>query len=384
MEERLSADELAALVRRVFRPRPGEGGLAILTDLPDRRGPDHPRWQARRRLAADWTAQLRSRSSELGFATHLALYPNVHANNADLPASAWLREGGPLPACAEELDPAAGLRWAELFAAHPLVIAMTEFSATAPLKMAAKSLRFRAATMPGFRAEMVPALRLDYGEVNRRVERLKDLLDRAGGADLRWSTPAGDCDLHLDLRFREAHASGGLLDQPGTAGNLPSGEAYIVPYEGERAGEPSRSAGVLPVQFGTEVVRYRVAGNRAVAVLSQGPRSREEAALLAKEPAYGNLAELGLGVLAGFGIRPIGETLLDEKLGLHIAFGRSEHFGGQVGPASFSRPEAVVHIDRVYVPEAQPGVLVAAVDLRMEDGAVLPLMRDNDYVADFR
>jgi phosphoribosylaminoimidazole-succinocarboxamide synthase len=33
-----------------------------------------------------------------------------------------------------------------------------------------------------------------------------------------------------------------------------------------------------------------------------------------------------------------------EKLGLHIAFGRSDHFGGQVGAAKFSKPEEVVHV----------------------------------------
>lgn len=101
--------------------------------------------------------------------------------------------------------------------------------------------------------------------------------------------------------------------------------------------------------------------------------------LLAKEPAYANLAELGLGVLAAFGVKPVGSVLLDEKLGLHIAFGRSEHFGGQVGPDAFSSPEAVVHIDRVYVPETQPDVLPAFVDLVFEGGERLPLMRDGEF-----
>jgi len=156
-----------------------------------------------------------------------------------------------------------------------------------------------------------------------------------------------------------------------------------VPYEGELPGDPSRTEGVMPVQFGDEVVRYRIAGNRALEVLSEGPKSRDEAALLAREPAYGNLAELGLGVLSAFGLKPIGEILLDEKLGLHLAFGRSDHFGGQVGPAQFSGPGAVIHIDRVYVPETQPDVKVLAVDLQFPDGGRLALMRDGEYVVGF-
>ena len=91
--------------------------------------------------------------------------------------------------------------------------------------------------MPGFSAEMIPALRIDYTEVNRRVDILKDLLDRATGADLVFRHAGGEDRLHLDLRHRTGHASGGLLPQRGVAGNLPSGEAYIVPYEGERDGD---------------------------------------------------------------------------------------------------------------------------------------------------
>ena len=224
-------------------------------------------------------------------------------------------------------------------------------------------------------------MRLDYSEVNRRVAYLKGVLDRATGADLSFAYPGGEATLHLDLRFRSAHASGGLLPNPGMAGNLPSGEAYIVPFEGET--EPSRSAGILPVQFGQEIVVYRIENNKAVAVLTDGPASRAEIEHLAKEPAYGNIAELGLGVLAAFGVKPIGKVLLDEKLGLHIAFGRSEHFGGQVGPAAFSGPDAVIHIDRVYVPETQPDVIVKRLDLVMAEGDRLSLMRDGQYVVDF-
>jgi leucyl aminopeptidase (aminopeptidase T) len=189
--------------------------------------------------------------------------------------------------------------------------------------------------------------------------------------------------LHLDLRHRTAHASGGLLPKPGSAGNLPSGEAYIVPYEGELEGDPTNSRGELPVQHGDEVVVYTIEHNRAVAVTSKGSESRREAELLAAEPARGNLAELGLGVLGDFGVEPIGEVLLDEKLGLHIAFGRSEHFGGQVGPDAFSRPEAVIHQDHVYLPQIQPKVSPARVDLDLDDETRVPLMRDGEYVIGF-
>lgn len=375
MSERLLGPELAALVRRVFIPRPGEGSLAVLVDLPDAQVPDNPAWKERREMAADWARELSA--SDLGLSISLVLFRNAHTNNGDLPPSCWPHAGGPLPERAEDLDPAQAVPFEQLFAGHPILLAPTEFSATAPLKMAAKRSPIRAATMPGFSAAMIPALRLDYAEIDRRVRRLKDFLDRADAAELCFRHPGGESFLKLDLRFRTGHASGGLLPEPGTAGNLPSGEAYIVPYEGE--GEPSLSAGELPVQFGSEVVRYAIQGNKAVAVLSQGPESAREAALLAREPAYANIAELGLGVLAAFGVKPSGEVLLDEKLGLHIAFGRSDHFGGQVGPKQFSSPSAVVHIDRVFVPECQPDVHVSSVDLVLSSGERLGLMKGGEY-----
>ena len=382
MSERLSGAELVALVQRVFQPTPEDRALAILVDLPDAKVADDAGWAERRAIALDWIRLLKAHQEDLGLEARLVVYPNVHTNNGELPGRVWIHGGGPLPAT-DDLDPARSVDIGEVYAAHPILIALTKFSATAPLKLAAKTRPIRAATMPGFRADMIPALRLDYTEVNRRVNRLKELLDAAEGADFRFLTPDGPCTLHLDLRHRTGHASGGLLPRPGVAGNLPSGEAYIVPYEGERTGDPSRTAGVMPVQFGAEVVRYRIEGNKAVEVLSQGPKSRAEAELLTREPAYGNVAELGLGVLAAFGVKPVGEVLLDEKLGLHIAFGRSDHFGGQVGPQHFSGPEAVIHIDRVYVPETQPAVQVAAADLRMPDGSTLPLMRDGAYTVGF-
>lgn len=378
--ERLEADELIALIRRVFVPTAEDRRLGILVDLPDARLPDNPEWAARRRMAAEWAALLARHRDALGLDVSLYAYRNVATNNADLPASLTRVDPVRLPANAEALDPGAAEDTAQVVARHSLLLAPTELSATAPLKLLAREHRFRAATMPGFAASMIPALRLDYGEVRRRVRVLKDLLDRAERADLVFEVDGRESHaLALDLRHRTAHASDGVLDTAGTAGNLPSGEAYIVPYEGEIPGDPSGSRGVLPVQFGAEVVRFHVEANRALRASGEGAAAAEQAAWLAREPAYGNLAELGLGVLADLGVQPVGEILLDEKLGLHVAFGRSDHFGGQVGAAAFSRPDAVVHIDRVYLPVLQPRVLPRRVDLALADGTAVALMRDGSY-----
>ena len=51
-----------------------------------------------------------------------------------------------------------------------------------------------------------------------------------------------------------------------------------------------------------------------------------------------------------------------------------------MGAAQFTSPGAVVHIDRVYLPETQPRVHVARLDLLLPDGEMLALMRDHRFV----
>ncbi len=368
MSATLSSEELVRMIERVFQPTPADTGLLVLVDVPDDRVGDNPAWAERRRLAAGWALQLDAARDRLHLPrVTLAWYPNVGGNNADLPPAC--RTGlDRVPDHVADLDGGREVATGELLAGHSIVLAPTELSATAPLKVAARRLPLRAATMPGFLPAMIPALRLDYGEIDRRVTLLKELLDAAEAAEIRFTSPAGEHVLHLDLRHRRGHASGGLFPRNGAAGNLPSGEAYIVPYEGERQDDPSRTRGELPVRFADGLVVYRIERNRAVAVAGDDPAARREAELIVAEPAYANLAELGLGVLGDFGIEPCDSILLDEKLGLHIAFGRSDHFGGSVGPEDFSSPAAVVHQDRVYIPEVQPGIRVDALILRGPDG----------------
>ncbi len=380
----LSAEELTSLVKRVFAPDPQrDRSIAFLVDLPRDGIPDNESWAARRRMAVDWSGKLRSMTDESGLEVFLYMFPCARGNNADLPDLFWEWHQDD-PGHFSNLDPDKGTGRDEVLSRHPIHVAMTEFSATAPLKVFAREHPIRGATMPKFKESMIPALRLDYTEIGKRVSVLTELLDKAGKANIVFNVDDNRAHhLTLDLRHRNGHSSKGLFHKPGMVGNLPSGESYIVPYEGERSGDPSRSEGYMPVQFGDEVVVYEIRRNSAISVITSGTESAREGEMLAREPAYGNIAELGLGVLGDFGLEPTGEILLDEKLGLHIAFGRSDHFGGMVSPDSFSDPENVVHIDRVYVKDIQPRINVLSLDLVSPEGKVLGLMRNNSYMIDF-
>lgn len=378
MNPNLSFAQLRGLLHSVFALREREAGIALLVDLPGGSTADNPAWARRREFAAEWFALLQHHRTEMPFGNVLyCVYPNVGTNNGDLPAQcivagsmeeyAWLPNGR-----------TGNLR--ELLGMCSVILAPTEYSATAPLKNLAREMGFRGATLPGFTMEMVPALLLDYEKVHARVEQFRERMDAADGVRIVLETGGTAYESLFDLRFRTGHASGGLIRQGGQVANLPSGEAYIVPYEGEKPGEPSRTQGRLPVQFGAEIVVYRLEGNRAVEVLSAGPESERERALLAAEPAYANIAEVGMGVLGEWGVQAVGSILLDEKLGLHIAFGRSDHFGGVTSPAMFSHPSKVVHIDRVYVPSSQPLITVRLIEFQYPDGRRETVLDGGAYI----
>ncbi|MBI5648245.1 MAG: hypothetical protein HY962_15040 [Ignavibacteriae bacterium] len=374
----LTADELKSLFRTVYKIRESDQVLTILVDVPDAKVPDTQEWRERRELAYDWWIKAISFKNELGLKrVEIYYYPNVGSNNNDLPTDLYHWGGRPGDLNADTLR-ADGMatRLAEIMNGTNLIIALTEFSATAPCKMLAKKYNFRGTTMPGFVLSMLPSLNLDYAKVHERIMALKVLLDRAEREVIVFEARGSEYVFDVDLRHRTATPSSGMFHDDMVVGNLPSGETYIVPYEGEKDGDPSRSSGLLPVQFGGEIVVYRIENNRAVEVLSEGPQSEKERAMLALEPAYGNIAEIGHGVLGEFGCTAVGSLLMDEKLGLHVAFGRSEHFGGIVSPASFNDLKNVIHIDRVYVASLQPDIVVKSVTLTYPDGATQEIMRD--------
>lgn len=377
----LTTEELRHLFLTVFKPRPTDKVLTIIVDVPDERVPDDKDWSERRVMAYNWWMRAIAFKHDLGLERlEIYYYPNVGSNNNDLPDTLYHWGGNPAHLDAATLV-AEGMAvpMAEVMTFTDLIIAPTEFSATAPCKMLAKQYNFRGTTMPGFIMSMLPSLSLDYGKVHERIMSINTRLDEAERELIVFDARGTEYALDCDLRHRKATPSSGMFHEDRIVGNLPSGESYIVPYEGEIEGDASRTNGIIPVQFGSEIVLYRVVENRAVEILSEGPQSGKERDMLAAEPAYGNIAELGHGVLGDFGCTAVGSLLMDEKLGLHVAFGRSEHFGGIVSPKSFNDPKNVIHIDRVYVESLQPDVVAKEVTLFYPDGRQEVIMRDGKW-----
>ncbi|MGB9299814.1 MAG: hypothetical protein WCD51_04385 [Anaerolineae bacterium] len=356
--------DLEKLIVDVFAPQPGEKVL-VMVDLPHGELTDHGAWVERRRMAQEWHSVFERLGAKHGFSVHpLLSYAATGANNADLP------EGGEMGG--------QKVRFEEVFPGTNIVVALTEYSASAPLiKYSQKLPGLRAASMPKVTRSMEKtALAADYSEVARKAHILAGKVEEAAGAKVEFSTGH---EVYFDLRHRKAEADDGQLhvDKKGIRLiNLPSGEACIAPYEGEVEGQPSRTEGVIPADYDGELVLYKVQANRIADVIGDGPRAAAMRQYFSVDEARRNIAELGLGCNEKAVISGI--VLEDEKvLGMHWAYGRSDHIGGITGVQQFGDPSHVVHQDIVY---AKGGpVEIASLVLEYEDGTSEGLIKDAKY-----
>jgi leucyl aminopeptidase (aminopeptidase T) len=356
--------DVKKLLIDVFEPQAGEVA-AVVVDLPRDGVPDSPGWSARREMASRWRDSLAELGRERGFEVWPMLtYHATGANNADLPAVGWI-DG-------EEID------LGKKLAAATLVIAMTEFSATAPLSLIAKAHPdFRAASMPGVEERMEgTSLAADYRRVAARCRAIAEALEGAVLCDVVFST-GHRC--WFDLRHRRAEMDDGSLP-PSKEGdriiNLPSGETFVVPYEGEFEDVPSWTAGTIPVVEEDELVLFHVVANTVVVVEGDGPVADRYSEFFDADPARANIAEVAFGV--NDKAQVTGVVLEDEKAGFHWAFGRSDHLGGVVGVDDFVGPDSVVHQDIVYA-KGNP-IQIERADVVHPDGRRVTVIKDGTYL----
>lgn len=355
--------DVKKLLLDVFDPQSGEV-VTFAIDRPRSGVSDHEGWAARREMAERWRTAMAEIATERGFEVRPMLsFDATGANNADLPNRGLLGENE-----VELLD---------ALKASTLVIAMTEYSATAPLaKLAEAEDDFRAASMPGVEERMEgTALAADYSSVAARCRAIFDIMDGAVLCEVLFST-GHRC--WFDLRHRTPEMDDGFLPR-GKEGdriiNLPSGETFVVPYEGEFEAVPSWTAGTIPVIEDDELVLFHVVANTVVVVEGDGPVAERYAAFFDADPARANIAEVAFGVNDRAEVT--GQVLEDEKAGFHWAFGRSDHLGGVVGVEDFKSPESVIHQDIVYA--AGNPVQVERAIIVHPDGRRIPIIDEGGY-----
>jgi leucyl aminopeptidase (aminopeptidase T) len=222
---------------------------------------------------------------------------------------------------------------AALMALVDVVLCPTSKSLThTDARRTASAKGVRIGTLPGVTEDiMVRCMSADYHAIAARTERLCRLLDAS--ASIRVTSPAGT-DIVMPIKGRQAHASTGLFREKGQSGNLPTGEAYLAPLEGESNGVVVVDGSMAGVGMVREPIRITVEGGYATTI-EGGEEAARLRALLEPHGRDGrNVAEFGIGT----NDRAIltGVILEDEKVmgTIHVAFGDNRSMGGTVRVAS--------------------------------------------------
>lgn len=181
----------------------------------------------------------------------------------------------------------------------------------------------RVATMPGITEDMFRegAMTADYSVVTELTGKLTALLSEARTARLEKDGHV----LTLDLTGRPGIPSPGVYREPGQAGNLPSGEAYIAPLETGSNGTMKIDGSMVGVGLLRSPLVITVKDGRLQSIEGE---DADKLGILLKNEQNGTLCELGIGT--NYAARLTGVILEDEKAyhTVHIAFGTNVGFGG--------------------------------------------------------
>ena len=182
----------------------------------------------------------------------------------------------------------------------------------------------RFASLPHFDPEMFgTSMTVDWHALAARTAKLVEAVNRA-----EWvyvECPNGTV-MHICKQGRHAEGDDGLLTADGAFGNLPAGEAYLAPLEGE-------SHGTMVIEWGPTAklaspLTLTIADGRVVRIDGDDPLKQRLEAKFTENPNCRNLAELGIGT-NDKASRPDNVLEAEKILGtIHLALGDNTGFGG--------------------------------------------------------
>lgn len=252
----------------------------------------------------------------------------------------------------------------DVYPNYDIILAITTFSATAPLTAFAKKYGFRGATLHGVNEVILNSgLAVDYEEVSRDAEKLRLAMTRADSVEIDFALESGEVlTAKLELSGQEAQKSHGLCrgTTPDVA-NLPAGEVYFVPTGAEGFFPMKYEDGTLGklTVVGGRIIKSELIGGNQATIAAHNAR-------LLDDPMTGVLGELGFGTQ----VLPVsGSDIQDEKvLGTcHLATGRDDHLGGHITPDQFKRRQNATHDDILFAPHKTPNFDIKQV--RMNRGS---------------
>jgi aminopeptidase len=360
--EDFPAFDLARLLGTVFEPTEG-CRVAILIDLDDLS------------LMKDYSFR-KEPSLPIQRKAFEVFYEGLHNGVAEAlglkggEMFAYHTTGGSNLDMADEAVDAAGRQRSlerDIYPNYDIILCVSTYSATAPLTAFAKRYGFRGATLHGLNDVILKTgLAVDYAEVSREAEKLRQALTRADAFEIDFLVGERKLRLKVLCSGQEAQKSHGLcIGRDPDIANLPAGEVYFV---------PTGADGQFPMRFedGTLAVMDVQAGRIVKATLLSGDASVVEAynARLIADPVTGELGELGFGTQD---LPVSGRDIQDEKvLGtLHVATGRSDHLGGHLTPLLFADRMNATHDDILFSPTKTPEIRVVQARMVRDGGSTV-------------
>ncbi len=242
---------------------------------------------------------------------------------------------------------------------YDIILAISDFSLTAPLTALAKEFDFRGATLHGVNDIILNSgLSVDYNDVSKQAESFRSLLDTADSFSIDFSCLGKNYSLTVDCGGQTAQKSHGLCPpgKPDVA-NLPAGEVYFVPTGAE---------GSFPFRFSDGTLAEMIVENGSIVSISKISGDdeiiKQRFTQLKEDPATGIIGELGFGTqLLPFS----GKDIQDEKIfgTCHVATGRSDHLGGNLTPQNFISRVNATHDDILFAPTKTPEIVVESVKM---------------------
>lgn len=204
-----------------------------------------------------------------------------------------------------------------------VVLAPTSVSMThTQAKINAAKAGTRVASMPNITEDMFDngALNADFDLVIRLTEKLTKMLTEAKTARIEKDGKV----LTMELGNRPGVGSPGVYRNPGEAGNVPSGEAYIAPLEDGTNGEIVIDGSMVSMGLLEEPLYVTMKDGK----ITDLKGDKGQLGILFESEENHTIAELGIGTNPA--ARLIGVILEDEKIfgTVHVAFGTNKSFGG--------------------------------------------------------
>jgi leucyl aminopeptidase (aminopeptidase T) len=218
---------------------------------------------------------------------------------------------------------------AEMMRKSDVVVCPTAKSLThTDARREAVKLGVRVGTMPGITAEIMKrCLSADYDKIIGLTNYIARKLE--GVSEIRVVTQKGT-DLRMPVAGRKILPSTGVLRNKGESGNLPSGEVYLAPWEGQSNGRVVIDGSMAQLGMLEEPLTIEVVDGYAETI-SGGRQAEQLTALFEKAGRDARaVAEFGMGT--NYKAILTGKILEDEKVfgTIHIAFGNNITMGGNI------------------------------------------------------